>query len=168
MKLRPVVVLLPLLASPVVWGGLVPHAALASSTLAYEIQASSGSGSSFFDLDGSVGHNSGTPVYADFFCAGHFGSTNSGWSASGNAATRTYASEPASEADTRAPTSVGVTLTDAAGDTVKITGAGVFDNNQDTLVAGSFKITYTPSSGTPATCTISNSGGQSFGEAEME
>jgi hypothetical protein len=148
------------------------HTALANSTrivstLAYEIQVSSETSNAYLDVDGPVGSNSGKPIYADFSCGNYSGATYSGWTVGGTAAVRSYASEAASEADTRAPAVVGVKLTDQAGDSVQLTGGGVFDNNDDIFVIGSFKITYTPAGGTPTTCTITPAGGAS-GEAEME
>jgi hypothetical protein len=135
--------------------------------LAYEIQVSSGLTNAYLDLDGPVGPNSGRPVYADFGCADFSGATYSGWTVTGTAAVRSYTSEAASEADTRAPGVVGVTLTDGAGDTAHLTGAGVFDNNDDLFVTGSFQIAYAGADGTKAVCRITPAG-EASGEAEME
>jgi hypothetical protein len=167
MRTRILVALLPLVVSPIVGSLLAPHAAFASSSLGYEIQASSGLTENFFDVNGPTGTNVGKPVFGDAGCAGHFADTFEGWTVSGIAFTRNYASVTAAEADTRAPAFVAVKFTDGAGDVMSVVGLGVFDNNQDSMVSGSYKITFSGAGGS-ASCTISNVGAQSSGEAEME
>lgn len=166
MKIRKLVLLVPLLASPIAGGFISTHTVQASTNLKYEAQIDTDNG--YFDADGPTGRNSSTPTYADFDCDGHYGSTYFGWTVNGTVTVRAYSTKLASEEDSRAPALVSVKLTDAAGDTASITGAGVFSNTPDSFVSGSFTISYTGADGSTATCTLRSTDRYASGEAEME
>jgi hypothetical protein len=165
MKLRKLAALLPLLASPIVSGLISSHPALAGSSLHYDIEA--GNSVADFTLSGPVGLNSATPVLVIFDCGGYSVGSFSGWTIHGTATTLNWPSPAASEADTAAPGVAAVTMSDSTGDVVRISGVGIFNNNLDTMTAGAFTLSYTPSNGATTTCKI-GPGGTFTNESEME
>jgi hypothetical protein len=122
-----------------------------------------------FWADGPPGQNVGTPPYWGVWCGDFRAYWFNGWSVSGVAAVKNYATPAASHADTRAPGMVALTMTDQAGDVIKVSGGDTTNNPGDYLVGGGFKIVARASDGSTTTCTLNASGpGNSDAENQYE